>query len=145
MKEFLTKKIEDNYREYIDLATIIKEKTESLETKRLKIKDNENTDLQEKVNFFKEASVDLVLFTTDQKIKFDRIFFLISLYNELGYEGLSEEIVVFYKTYRMYAPIEIFIVKDGNLIEKEDGSLEKARESFEKNNEFMKQLLNSGN
>lgn len=143
MKEFLEKKIVSTHQEYTDLDAIIKEKNVELEAKRLKIKDGGGENLEEKIEFIKEANVDLFLFSTDLKVKFDRLFFLINLYNELGYEGLPESVLTFYKTYKAYSPTEIFIIKDGNLLEKEEGSLEKARQSFIDNNEFMKQLLGS--
>lgn len=141
MEDILLAKIESIYKEYKDLDVIIQEKRKSLEEKRLKLREDTNgSDLQEKVDFYQQVNVDLILFTNDLKIKFDKLFFLIDLFKDLLYEGLPKEIVDFYNLYKPYSPSEIFILKDGNLIEKEEGSLDKAREEFIKNNDFIKQL-----
>lgn len=131
--------IEREYRNLVDLDIIVRQKSEEVNKNKLSILESDVEDIEEISKLYSDKYVDLVLFGRDLKTIFDRIHYTISLYNELGYSGLSEEVVKFYNDSSMNSPKQIFFIKDGKLMEKEEGSLQKERDLFLKS-DFMKNL-----
>lgn len=138
MKEFLKEKIELNYKNYCDLEKIIEQKkidlreTKERFSKELEdgVKNDDVSKVEERIKYYQDFYIDYTLLVNEHKIIFNKLFFTIEFYKELNYDGLSEEIVEFYEKNRMFAPREIFVIKDGNVSEREEGLLEKERKNF---------------
>ena len=139
MKDLLKEKIELEYKNLLDLDLIVKNKSKEVENSKNSILSSEEDDIEKISKLYSDKYVDLVLFGKDLRVLFERVHVYISLFKELGYSGLSEDIINFYNQSSNNAPKQIFYIKDGNLLEKEEGSLQKERELF-MNSDFMKSI-----
>ena len=143
MKELLEGRIKQDFSDYIDLEAIIKEKQKELEKNKSDIVSGAAgnvDDIEKRIKFYQNFYIDLTLFMSDLKVIFSRLFFNIDLHKDLNYDGLPTEIVEFYNANRTFAPRQMFVVKDGKISEKEEGSLEKERQNFLQS-DFLKGLI----
>lgn len=142
MEEFLKNKIDNLYHSFSTLNTKAEEK--GAEVKKFKDNIKETQDLKKSIEDFSNLSADFTLISRDSQIIFMELFTLIKLYKELesqGFKELENEIKDFYKKFEVFQPKTIFIVKNGNIEEKEEGSLQKERDRF-KQSDYIKSLIN---
>lgn len=144
MEELFKERIITIYNNYNDLKTIVEQKQKELEESKKKIQEIAGNSIEEKVEFYQNFYIDLMLMITDSKIIFNKLFILIDLYKVLCKESLPEEIINFYDKNRHFYQSELFIMKDGNVLEKEKGSLQKQREAFLKS-DFLSKLIEKTN
>jgi hypothetical protein len=137
MKDELIRIIGRDYQNLLDMDIIVRKKSKEIETDKQGLLSKDIQDLEKVSKLYSNMYVDLVLFGKDLKVLFDRVHFLINLFRELGYSGLPEEIVKFYNESIENSPRQIFYMKDGDLMEKEEGMLEKERNKFLES-DFMK-------
>lgn len=142
MKDRLLQKINSDYQDLLSFDALIKEKRESVEQGKTKIFENKMDNLEDIASTYSDMYVDLVLFNRDLRVIFDRLHFQISLFNELGFEGLSKDVVNFYNESQVNVQKQMFIIKDDKVIEKEEGILEKERKRFLEG-DLMKQIMNN--
>lgn len=141
MKGILKNRILEGYQNFLDLEKIIKEKNVEITQVKEKMTTDGLSNIEEKADLYKNIYIDFTFLINDSKINFNRLFFNIDLYKELGYDDLPAEIVEFYNTNRFFVPKEIFMIKDGKAIEREEGTLKNEREKF-MNSEFFTSLMN---
>jgi hypothetical protein len=141
MKEILKNRILKGYQNFLDLEKIIKEKNTEITQVKEKISSENLSTIEEKADLYKSIYIDFTFLINDSKINFSRLFFDTDLYKELGFDDLPPEIVEFYNKNRFFAPKEIFIIKDGVAIEREEGILSIEREKF-MNSDFFTSLMN---
>lgn len=141
MKEILLDNIKSDLERYNTIDIVINQKAEDIQ-KRKDSPDLENTSVDEKIKLAQEANIDLIFFASDQRLIFNRLFFSIDLYLQV-YKEIPKEAQDFYSKYKIFNAKEMFVIKDGNVIEKEDGALQKAREDYVNNNPFLKSLIDS--
>lgn len=148
MKDQIKTKILNNYNNYLELEKILKDKQENLKSKQEDIrKELENSkdenQMQKIIEFHQDKYINFNFLVNDSQITFVRLFNLIDLFKELGYEDLPEEVAHFYESQKSFSPREVFIIKNGELLERETGLLEKARKNFLESDYFKSLMKNS--
>lgn len=144
MEDLLKEKIETLYKNYCDLKQIGENKAKQLEENKDKIKSGTLEDLESKVELYQNFYIDYMLIVEDSRIVFNKLFILIDLFKTSCKGVLLEEIADFYEKNRHFCQNEMFIIKNGNVEEKEEGSLQKKRDAFLKS-DFLSKLIEKNN
>lgn len=142
MRDKLLQRIDSDYQDLLSFDALIKQKKEEVELGKKKIIEQKFDNIEDVASTYSDMYVDLVLFNRDLRIIFDRLHFTIALFNELGFEGLSKDIIDFYNESQINVQKQIFIIKDDKVIEKEEGILERERKKFLEG-DLMKQIMNN--
>jgi len=144
MEEALKERITVLYKNYSDLKKIGEDKQAELESNKEQIKSGTLEDLEAKATHYQNSYIDFMLIIEDSKITFNKLFILIDLYKVLCKGSLPEDIADFYEKNRHFCQSEMFIIKNGNVEEKEEGSLQKKRDAFLKS-DFLSKLIQQNN
>lgn len=140
MKEQLLEKIQELFPFYTNYYEIFLQKQKELSQLKKKLEAREDIpDPEEVEELVVGNNVDMILFTQDLQFIYTRLVYYMDLYIEIFQEDLPSEMQELYKTYKAFYPKINFIMKDGNLVEKEEGTLEAKRQEF-LNSETYKQL-----
>lgn len=140
MEDLLLDKIVVLHKNYFDLKKISDEKQEELNKIRADFGNKDVESLEKRVEFYQNFYIDLMLVISDSKITFNKLFTLIDLFKVICRKPLPDDIIEFYEKNRHFCQNEIFIIKDGEIVEKEEGSLQKQRELFLKS-DFLSKLI----
>ena len=140
MEDLLLDKIVILHKNYSDLKRISDEKQEELSKIRSDFGNKDVESLEKRVEFYQNFYIDLMLVVSDSKITFNKLFTLIDLFKVICRKPLPDDIIEFYEKNRHFCQNEIFIIKDGEIVEKEEGSLQKQRELFLKS-DFLSKLI----
>lgn len=133
MKQQLLEKIQDIFQSQADFNTIFLEKKSEVEKQKEKlttISDLDTAPTYEDIeSFYLNSYVDLVVYSQDLQILFFKFGNYCDLYKELYLEELPEEMKELYRAYKSVTK-NTFVMKNGNLSEVEEGSLEERRQEF---------------
>lgn len=140
MKETLLEKIVEGHKNFLQFDELVNQKKSQIDNSKKNLKVEDGANIEQLVKHYTDVYVDLVLFSRDKQIGFSKLFFELDLFKELGYEGLPTEIEEFYNKNKAFAPAQMFVIKENKVLEKEVGSLAKARKEFLDNNPFIQQL-----
>lgn len=141
MKEQFLEKIQELFPFYTDYYAIFLQKQKELEGMKQKLESREDIPTPEELEDYALGNnIDMVLFTQDLQFIYTRLVYYMDLYIELFQEELPLEMQDLYKTYKAFYPKINFIMREGNLVEKEEGTLEAKRQEF-LNSDTYKQLI----
>jgi len=133
MKEVLLEKIIELKIAYMDFFKIYTDKVQAVETYKAKLKNVKTEEdipsPEELQQFLTDSFVDLISYAQDLQMMFNKFGNYTDLYVELYQQDLPEDIKSMYSSYKEKFKIN-FVLKDGKLIEVEDGALEKRRNEF---------------
>lgn len=140
MEDLLVDRIVSLHKDYHDLKRIGENKQKELEELKSNFGEKNIDSLEKRVEFYQNFYIDLMLVVGDSKITFNKLFTLIDLFKVICRRPLPDDIIEFYEKNRHFCQNEIFIIKDGEIVEKEEGSLQKQREIFLKS-DFLSKLI----
>lgn len=140
MEDLLLDKIVSLHKNYCDLKKIGDDKQEELSKIKTNFGNKDVNSIEERVEFYQNFYIDLMLIVSDSKITFNKLFTLMDLFKVICRKPLPDDMIEFYEKNRHFCQNEIFIVKDGEIVEKEEGSLQKQRELFLKS-DFLSKLI----
>lgn len=139
MDKLIKNRIISLHKDFLELSEIAKNKNKELQEYKKDL--YTKTNLEESIKTFSDMATDFTLISRDSQIIFTELFNMVKLYNDLNLEPLSEEIIEFYNKNESFFPKTLFIVKEGGIVEKVQGSLEKERDKFLKS-DYLKNLIN---
>lgn len=136
MEKELKDKIETSYYNYKLIEKVAEQKYQQSLKDKEQLSLKTSLDVEGLKKFHQDKYVDLTLMVAEQQTVFYKLFVLIDLFKEFNYTSLSDEIVEFYNSNRIFSLKEAFVVKEDKLIEKEEGLLEKRRKAFLESDQF---------
>ncbi len=139
MENLLKNRIISLHKDFLELVEISKNKNEELQKQKKDL--YTKTNLEESIKDFSNLATDFTLISRDSQIIFTELFNYIKLYKELNFEALPEDVIEFYNKNEVFFPKTLFVVKEGGIVEKEEGSLERERDKFLKS-DYLKNLIN---
>lgn len=130
MKEQFLEKIIELHSEYSEFDTLFAQQEKKLTQARAALEASTGTSsVEEAKKLDADYYIDLALFSQDLQIRYARLGNYIDLYVEL-FQEIPDQVKEFYKVYKIVFPKYAFILKDGNLVESEEGALEAKRKAF---------------
>lgn len=144
MEELLKDRIVALFTNYQDLKKISEDKQRDITSNKEQIKNGTMEDLESRLTSYQDTYIDFMLIVEDSKIVFNKLFTLIDTFKVMCKSSLPEDIADFYEKNRHFCSTEMFIIKNGNLEEKEEGSLQKKRDAFMKS-DFLSKLIQKNN
>lgn len=140
MESLIRENIVSQLKDFLSLREITKAKDE--EIKKHKKNFSSTLNLQESVEEFSNLVADFTIMSRDSQLIFMKLFNTIELYNILGFDTLTEEVIEFYNKNKEFFPKTIFILDSGEVREREEGSLKIERDKFLKS-DYLKNLINA--
>lgn len=141
MKDILLEKLSDIFQSHRDLNTVFETKKIEVDKQKESLGKITSLDIAPKYedieSFYLTSYVDLMAFSQDLQILFFKFGNYADLYKETFLEDIPEEMRELYKVYKAVIKTT-FVMKDGNLVEIEDGALDKKRQDFLKGDFYQK-------
>lgn len=133
MREILLEKITQLQQSYIDFDKIYRDKDTRVKEQKAKLSNItsvENIPSYDEIEeFYINSYVDLIAYSQDLQLLFMRFGHYCDLFVEVTSEEVPAQFTELYKVYKsLIRPT--FVMKNGNLSEVEEGSLDKKREEF---------------
>lgn len=140
MQSVLKNRIVKLYEDFTELTGISRTKDKELTSYKKNF--GKSMDIEKSVEEFSNLVSDFTLITRDCQLIFTELIILIRLYKDLNFNDMPKEVLEFYGKNEIHFPKTLFVVKEGGIVEKEEGSLQAERDKFLKS-DYLKNLINS--